>query len=82
MKPTFNKAQIFKLAHTMFRQMRRDGFQIDFAYALRRAWAVAKGTMLRVRDDLARNIRVNSYGCHYPVVIMPWSNVDLYRLGA
>lgn len=81
MTPTFNKAQIFKLAHTMFRQMRRDGFQIDFAYALRRAWAVAKGTMMQVRDDLVHNIRANSYGCHFPVVILPWSNVELYRIG-
>jgi hypothetical protein len=83
MKASFNRSEIFALAHNYRRQDIQCGWKVQsFKIYLIRAWAFARGIMKGVRQEIAdgHGARTN-YGSSYIVVTLPWSNYEEFRTG-
>ena len=76
MKASFNRSEIFALAHKYRRESMQPGWKpLSFKICLIRAWSFAKGIMKRIERT------TTNYGSSYIVVTLPWSNYEEFRTG-
>lgn len=83
MQPTFNRSEIFALAHRYRKESLAPGYRPKtFADCLRRAWAEAKKTMASIKFRMAHyGERPHDYASSFIVVNLPWSRYEEFRTG-
>ena len=82
MKPTYNRSEIFALAHKYRKDSLLPGYKAkSFADCLRRAWAESRQTMNAIKSRMERGDVRDDYGSSYIVVTLPWSRYEEFRTG-